>query len=253
MVSQVSATVPRIQVSPPTLTSNRQIQLGLLGGFEVTRGGNPDSLPLSSQRVVAFLAVHARPLQRVYVAGTLWPDVSEDHANACLRSALWRLRRRDYSLVEITATYLRIQQCVAIDFLDASARARRLLSEGGAFEDDDYDVIAPARELLPDVYEEWAQIERERFRQLRLHALEALCDRLVACGRYSAAVRAGLAAVEGEPLRESAQRALIRAHFAEGNPGEALRQYRSFKRLLHEELGLAPSAAIRTLFPVELL
>jgi hypothetical protein len=34
--------------------------------------------------------------------------------------------------------------------------------------------------------------------------------------------------VAAEPLRESAHRALIKAHFAEGNPGEAAHQYRLF-------------------------
>ena len=52
-----------------------------------------------------------------------------------------------------------------------------------------------------------------------------------------------MAAVEGEPLRESAHRALISAYLAEGNPGEALRQYRFFARCLHDQLDLEPVAA----------
>ena len=42
-------------------------------------------------------------------------------------------------------------------------------------------------------------MERERFHQLRLHALEALCDRLTTAGRYGEAIDAGLAAVTAEP------------------------------------------------------
>jgi DNA-binding SARP family transcriptional activator len=51
-----------------------------------------------------------------------------------------------------------------------------------------------------------------------------------------------MAAVRAEPLRESAQRALIAAHLAEGNCGEALDQFKSYERLLASELGLCPSA-----------
>jgi DNA-binding SARP family transcriptional activator len=58
-------------------------------------------------------------------------------------------------------------------------------------------------------------------------------------------VQAGLAAVAGEPLRESAHRSLIQVHLAAGNPGEAVRQYRVYRRLLADELALEPSAAIR--------
>ena len=39
-------------------------------------------------------------------------------------------------------------------------------------------------ELLPDWYDDWVLLERERFRQLRLHALDALCDDLTRAGRH---------------------------------------------------------------------
>ena len=56
-----------------------------------------------------------------------------------------------------------------------------------------------------------------------------------------------MAAVAAEPLRESAQRALIRAHLAEGNRSEALRQYRSYESLLRDELGLEPTSDLKAL------
>ena len=220
----------------------------LLGGFELLVGGRPEPLPSGSQRLVAFLALQPTGLQRVYVAGVLWPDASDDHARASLRSALWRIPTACSDLVEASATHLRFHRSVEVDVLEASASAHRALAEG-TIESDDLDRLTESRDLMPDCYEDWVLLERERFRQLRLHALEAVCDRMIEAGRHAAAVRAGLAAVEGEPLRESAHRALIRAHLAEGNPGEALRQYRSFESLLRKELGLAPSAAIRSLLP----
>jgi DNA-binding SARP family transcriptional activator len=96
------------------------------------------------------------------------------------------------------------------------------------------------------------QLERGPYRQLRFHALEALCDRMAAAGRFALAVRASLAGVEAEPVRESAQRALIRAHLTERNAGEAPWQHRSFQRLLMKELGLSPSDAIRSPLPQRL-
>jgi hypothetical protein len=41
---------------------------------------------------------------------------------------------------------------------------------------------------------------RERFRQIRLHALEALCDRYRDDGRLDAALDAGITAVAADPL-----------------------------------------------------
>ena len=69
------------------------------------------------------------------------------------------------------------------------------------------------------------------------------CDQLTAEQRYGDAVRVGLAVVAAEPLRESAHRAVVGAHIAEGNFAEALRHYETYKRILAAELGLEPSAS----------
>jgi DNA-binding SARP family transcriptional activator len=82
---------------------------------------------------------------------------------------------------------------------------------------------------------------------LTLHALELLCVELTAAGHYARAAHAAVAAVSREPLRESAQRALIGVYLAEGNQGEAVRQYHAFESLLSKELGLAPSQKMLTL------
>jgi len=61
------------------------------------------------------------------------------------------------------------------------------------------------------------------------------------------AVQAGMLAVSGEPLRESAQRALISAHIAEGNVDAATTQYNTFRELLHDKLDLEPSEEMKIL------
>ena len=51
--------------------------------------------------------------------------------------------------------------------------------------------------------------------------LEALSRHLVRVGRFGDAVDAAMIAVHAEPLRESAQRALVEVYRAEGNVVEA--------------------------------
>jgi DNA-binding SARP family transcriptional activator len=120
-----------------------------------------------------------------------------------------------------------------------------LVREPGSLEGRELDEERFTRDLLPDWYEEWVVVERERYRQLRLHALEALCVELVARQRFAQAVQAALVAVAGEPLRESANLALIRAYLAEGNVCEAMRHYQSFRDLLWDELRVVPSSGMR--------
>lgn len=219
--------------------------LSLLDGFQLRSRGRVVSTPLSTQRLLAFLALHERPVQRVFVAGSLWLAASEDRANASLRTALWRLHRLDGRLVDVTPTQVALVSDVLVDVRFASAAAHRAIRDEA--EDGDLAELCNTRELLPDWYDDWVVIERERFRQLRLHALDALCDRLTAAARYADAADAALCAIAVEPLRESSHRALIRTHLAEGNPGEAIRQYRLYRDLLASDLGLDPSPELRAL------
>lgn len=217
------------------------VQLGLLRGFELFACGRRIRLPLSAQRVVAFLALHDRPVQRLYVAGSLWLDSTETKANGCLRTALWRLRHPECPIVEATTTHLSLAEGVRVDVRETRAAAEQAIGHAIPIGDPAAAALYRAGELLPDWYEDWVLIEREHFRQLRLHALEALCADLAKAGRFAEAARAGLAAIRDEPLRESAHRALISAYLAEGNPSEAVRHFKLFRRVLDDQLGLTPS------------
>ena len=232
------------------------VRLGLLRGFELRQNGELLNLPLSAQRVIAFLALYDRPLHRIYVAGSLWLDSNENRANASLRTALWRLGRPSCRLVDASMTHVALSPDVRVDVREAKAAAQALIRGSPDVDDRSHDALYEGGEILPDWYDDWVLIEREHYRQLRLHALEALCVALTAAGRFAEAAEAGQAAVEGEPLRESAHRALIATYLAEGNPGEAIRQYRLFSRFLHDQLGLEPSPLMEDLvrpLPVRLL
>lgn len=218
--------------------------LSLLHAFELRCDGRLVNLPRSAQRLLAFVALHEHPLQRVYVAGTLWIDATDDRAGASLRSSLWRLNRPGHLLVEATSTHLRLAPDVDVDLRRALAVAHRLLDGSADAADLDAGEEVLCGELLPDWYDEWLLFERERFRQVSLHALEAVAERLVHAGEVARALEAALSAVRSEPLRESAHRVLIRVHLAEGNRIEALRQYELCRRLLRDRLGVEPSSQL---------
>jgi DNA-binding SARP family transcriptional activator len=227
------------------IAANRTI-LKLLDGFELVCGGRSIALPLSAQRLVAFVGLHRGPLIRSYVAGSLWLDLPEDSADARLCSTLRRLHRQGARVIESNEQHLALASGVVVDLRESEALAQRLLSAAG----DDLDVgpSALGGDVLPGWDQDWVAYERERFRQLRLNALDALCERLTDAGRTDLALDAGLAAIASEPLRESSHRAVIRAHLAGGDLAEAIRQYRLCRRLLKEHLGLEPSDRTDALF-----
>ncbi|HEV2415924.1 MAG TPA: BTAD domain-containing putative transcriptional regulator [Candidatus Dormibacteraeota bacterium] len=240
--------MPAQGVESQTSGAAARLRLAVLRGFELTCEGEQVILPPSAQRLLALLAIHDRPLLRLYVAGTLWTEASEERSTANLRSALWRLRRSRLPLIHCFGEHIQLHPQLEVDLHQIEAVARAALRKGtGSPELEQLDLELLTADLLPDWYEDWVLLERERFRQLRLHALEVLCDHLVQQGRYALAVEAAVAAVQTEPLRESAQRALIAAHLAEGNRGEAIHQYRSYATLLAKELGLEPSSRMQEL------
>jgi DNA-binding SARP family transcriptional activator len=227
-----AAQAPRCQAQ-----RDKSVRLSLLNAFALVCDGVTIELPLTAQRLLAFVALHDHPLQRAYVSGVLWADSTQDRAAGSLRSSLWRLHRPGYQLIDASSTHLHLADGVEVDVRRGLAHARGLLA--GA--DVDGDDAALHGELLPDWYDDWVLFERERFRQLALHALEAQAERLLELGRPLQALEGALAAVRSEPLRESAHRLLIRVHLAEGNAVEALRQFELCRRLLRDRLGLDPS------------
>jgi DNA-binding SARP family transcriptional activator len=225
--------------------------VSLLDGFELSfGGGGPETtvreVPHGVQRLIAHLSLcHCRT--RPAIASQLWPDVPETQAHANLRSALWRAQKAAPGVVDVSAGSLALADDVRVD-------VREFMDWTGAVLDPTVPVdrlVTPATalsgELLPGWYDDWVLLERERLRQLRMHVLEVLADKLVHAGRFGEAVQAAYAAVRDEPLRESAHRAVVRVHLAEGNIVEALRAYSSFRDALDRELGVPPTRQMEEL------
>ncbi|MFJ9559559.1 BTAD domain-containing putative transcriptional regulator [Streptomyces fuscichromogenes] len=224
-------------------------RLCLLGTFRLEGAHGTVAVPANEQRLMAYLGLHKRASRSV-VAGTLWPDVSEEHAHGSLRTALWRLRRTRRPMVCADGDHLYLSDAVRVDIDDFARAALRVTGTG--HDPDDAppppDLLA-AGELLPGWDEEWIFFERERLRQLGLHALESLSALLTRRGCYALALEAALRCIAIEPLRESAHCALVAVHLAEHNVAEAIRHYEAFRRLLRAELGLEPSARFTAMFP----
>lgn len=229
-----------VRGSPPVLR--------LFSGPETSLGARPLRIPDTSKRLCAFVAVHQGAVSRRHAAGTLWPDCDDDRAAANLRSALWRLNGYGVRFVETRRHALAVAQNVVVDLDVVDDWANRLIGHHEVPED----LAAVPRdvnalELLPGLSDDWVLFERERIRQRLLHAFEAQSRRLLARDRYAEALDVALLIVCADPLRETAQRALIECHLAEHNLAEAARAYMRYRSLLQRELGAEPDASLTEL------
>lgn len=240
-----------VHVHQPQGSATRKEQeatVCLLDGPVVRRGSSLISIPDASQRVFAYVALREGRVDRRAVAGILWPECPESRASGNLRTALWRLRASDADLMTTDGHWLTLTPHTRVDVTSLRRWAGRLIS--GRHERDDLTLTrldACLAELLPGWYEDWVLFERERLRQRTLHALQLLSARLSEERRHAEAVEAAMSAVGLEPLRDSAQRALISAHLAEGNVAEARRALDRYAALLASELGVQPSREILAL------
>ncbi|WP_063804150.1 AfsR/SARP family transcriptional regulator [Streptomyces roseifaciens] len=231
----------------PSRDEGATLRIALLGGFRLAAGDGLVRIPAGSERLLAYVALRPGGVARSAVAENLWPDVSEARAHAALRSALNRLRSAGCRRVlEVGPAELALAEGVAVDLHGLRSLARAVLDGPeppcpGTRDPGTREIEGLSQDLLPGWCDEWALREAEEWRQLRLHALEALAHRFVRARHFAHAVSAAGAAVRADPLRESARAALITAHLAEGNQSEALREFRQYRALLRSELGLHPT------------
>lgn len=218
---------------------DRRHRVTLLGHFGLLLDGRSVDLPLTTQRVVAVVALGGDQ-GRSRLAGRLWPDVTEVRARASLRSAICQVRQAAPDLLACNGS-VHLGPDVTVDTAGLDRAGHRVMA---GLPNDPTDRTLRRmceRELLPDWDDEWLVPERERIQQVRLRVLEGLACSAVERGLHGLAIDHCLAALRVDPLRETAHRVLIRTHLAEGNPAAALRAYRECVEVLDAEFGIEPT------------
>jgi predicted ATPase/DNA-binding SARP family transcriptional activator len=186
--------------------------------------------------VLALLALRQeRPVEREWLAGTLWPDTDQSQAFANLRPTLSELRQvlgsqgrrlqspgRHTLLLDLTGAQVDV---LTFD----SAMANRQLAELAEA------VTLYRGPLLEGCFEEWVHQERAVREQNCLQALQTLADAALTARDYDLAVRYYHRAVGIDPLWDTARRGWMEALVGSGDRNAALQVYREFVDLLHKD------------------
>jgi len=215
----------------------RVLKLRLFGTWQACLAEKPLP-PLRSRKgewLLALLALRGAPVSRSSLAGTLWPESEESRALLYLRRELTYLRKAlgqecDHLLSAGRSLQLDLAgvDCDLLAFDAAIARGDESSLEVA--------VSLYGGPLLDGCDEEWVILEREFRERAHLTALERLAESAYARGDTSAAVNRLRSAVAVDPLRESAQRALIRTLADSGDSSAAVQVYRDLRIHLRREL-----------------
>ncbi|HVF79419.1 MAG TPA: AAA family ATPase [Solirubrobacteraceae bacterium] len=206
----------------------------------------------------AYLVLHRKRLvRREELVDALWPEQSPASPESALRTLVSRLRTAlgEGIVVGRSELTLELPADASVDLESATEgikRAERALEQSSweeAMSAAEDALSAAYGGFLPRVEAHWAEDERRRLDELCLRALECLA----ACGlglggaQLSATERAARRLIEAAPYRETGYRYLIEALAARGRVAEALQVFDGLRRLLQEELGVPPSAGLRSL------
>ncbi|MBC7806751.1 MAG: hypothetical protein H7145_11425 [Akkermansiaceae bacterium] len=214
------------------------LSIALFGPMTVRVDGEPLP-PVRSRKILYLLALltlrHGRPVEREWLAGTLWPDADQSQAFANLRPALSQLRSALGSassrLVAPSRHTLQLDlsnaQVDVLTFDAAIATKRRSDLERA--------VSLYRGPLLEGCAEEWILQDREARTQAVLRTLQTLATSAQETGNHETAADWWRRAVMLDPLWEVARRGLMSVLAGSGDTNTALQVYREFTVILQSD------------------
>lgn len=220
--------------------------LSLLQSWQLRRETDVVHVAARQQRLIAALAING-PRPRGFLVGLLWPECRETRALESLRVSMHLVSRQVPGLLINGGKVLSLSELVDVDLHRVRAQIRELRRAG--LNGNVASCLHQLRdaELLPGWYDDWVLFEQSRLRQDRLHAFQIIARESLARCDYESALEASEAALELEPLYESAVGLLIQAEKQQGNMAAALWAFERYQAKLKEDVGLVPSEAIRRL------
>ncbi len=235
-----------------------RLKVRVLDGLHVELDGQPLPATAKAQRkpldLLTLLAAHgSSPLSTEAAIGALWPSVDAEAPRAALDMAVSRLRRLLQTPEAVCLRDGQLSLCRRHVWTDVSAVAACLeqaQNDGGpAGRQALQELLALYRRPLTQVPEPCAALA------LRRSSLASAFERVVglwgrrfeASEQWAAAAELYRHGFECEPLAEDFHSGLMRCHLRRGAAAEALRVFRACAQLLHQVLGIGPSAETRAL------
>jgi DNA-binding SARP family transcriptional activator len=225
----------------------------LFGAPHIRLGDQPlDALRRKNRALLYFIAAHPQAVSRDQTLALFWPDHERGAAQQVFRTMLHEMRKAlgdalivDREMVGLAGTadvdVRAFEAGIATCGSDGASLERTLALYRGDFLDGFTLVDTPA-------FDDWAAAERERYRLLAIRGFVSLARLYEAQRAHAAALGAVDAALRLDSLQEDLHCAAMRLHYVIGDRAGAIRQFELLRRLLDDELGLAPMPETRTLY-----
>ena len=236
-------------------------RIQLCGALAATIDGrriDPDLPGRQGRLLFGYLVANrTRPTSRAVLIDALWPVDAPATAETTLSGILSRLRgalgrdaiegKSQLRIVLPGDAWIDVE--VAVDAIHRAESAVALGDWARAWAPARIALHAATREFMQGFEAPWIGERRRYLHALRLSALECVAAAGIGMDgpELASTERSARTLIELEPYRESGYRLLMQALERRDNVAEALRVYDGLRRLLRDELGVAPGAAVQTL------
>lgn len=225
------------------------LDVRLLGQARFSVGGNPVKFAKRGVTVamLGYLLLHGdRPVARDLLSFTMFPDFDEESALGEMRRylhlALKALPPNDEPWIIADATTVRwnpnAQARIDVREFERLSESRETFADAAA----EY-----GGDLLPEIYEDWVLVERERLRTRYLNVLSALVHDARSARDYKNAIGHARRLLTEDPWREDIVRHVLAARYEMGDGAGAIAEFDRFTRSLREELQAVPMPETRAL------
>ena len=236
-----------------TSSSNKpaRLTLTLFGPMQVSLQGQtlPRLRSRKTQWLLALLVLrHNRPVEREWLAGTLWPDSDQEQAFANLRPVLSDLRQ---VLGEESSRLLSPNRhTLQLNLTDADVDVLAFDAEmaAGSLPSLERAAVLYRGPLLEGCTEEWVGQERAVREQACLQALDTLGNAALRTGDHSRGVEYFRRAALLDPYSDASRRGLMKALERGGDSNAAIQVYREFVELLRSDPKATPDEETRALY-----
>jgi DNA-binding SARP family transcriptional activator len=241
----------------PVVERADTLGLRVLGPVEVRVGGRPIDAAAwkyrHSRDILVYLACRGSAT-RHELGEAFWPHAGPQQQRNRLNVCLYHLRKAlgDGSWIQWSDNGYRLDperrvMCDLHEFERLVAAAER--ESAPPLQAYDAALALVTGEILGDLQEqEWARDERERMR-MRIHRARQLAGQhALRMGDAATAAHHFGRAIEDDPLDEACVEGLMRACALNGNLTLLVATFERFSDRLEEEMGVAPTASLRTLY-----
>lgn len=229
------------------------LAIRLFGAPQVSLNQRPVTMTRRKSRaLIYYVAAHTAPLTRDHLLAFFWPDHERSTAQQNLRATLYGLRKIFGSRLLTDDDTLTLSPEV---WVDTRAFEAQLAAPAGELQ-----ALKETLDLcqgdflsgftLPDLpeFDDWAMVERERYRRLAVGGLTRLSQLYEARQDYRAGLDTLDQALAFDSLQEDLQRLALRLHYLAGDRAGAIRRYESFRQLLSNEMGVPPMDETRAIY-----